>query len=215
MQKVCQEIKDDPTNLKTDDGMTMCRIHIHGLWQKRGHSSMNGYVAGVSNSKVIDKHVMSKYCKKCQIWEPKKDTDEYENWKSTHICSINHQSSGVMESAGTIELFRRSVSTNNLIYSEYLGDGDTSSFTDVVASKPYEKYNIDPEKLECIGHVQKRMGTRLCNLVKQYKGTSTPLHGKGKLTDKTINSLQNFYGIAIRQNCDNIFQMRKAIGAIL
>ena len=105
---------------------------------------MNGYVARVSNSKVIDKHVMSKYCKKCQIWEPKKDTDEYENWKSTHICSINHQkSSGAMEPAGAIELFRRSVSTNNLIYSEYLGDGDTSSFTDLVANKPYEKYNID------------------------------------------------------------------------
>ena len=126
---------------------------------------MNSYVAGVSNSKVIDKHVMSKYCKKCQIWEPKKDTDEYENWKSTHICSINHQkSSGVMESAGAIELFRRSVSTNNLIYSEYLGDGDTSSFTDTFASKPCEKYNIDPVKLECVGRVQKRMRTRLHNL---------------------------------------------------
>ena len=61
----------------------------------------------------------------------------------------------------------------------------------------------------------KRMGTRLRNLVKQHRGTSTPLHGKGKLTGKTINSLQNLYGIAIRQNCDNIFQIRNAIGAIL
>ena len=120
-----------------------------------------------------------------------------------------------MESAGAIELFRRSVSSNSLIYSEYLGDGDTSSFTEAVASRPYEKYNIVPEKLECIGHVQKRIGTRLRNLVKQHKGISTPLHGKGKLTNKTINSLQNFYGIAIRQNCDNIFQMRKAVDAIL
>ena len=115
---------------------------------------MNGYVAVVSNSKVIDKHFMSK---QCQILEHKEDTDEYENWKSTHICSINHQkSSGAMESAGAIELFRRSVSTNNLIYNEYFGDGDNSSFADVVASKPYEKYNIDPETLECIGHVQKK-----------------------------------------------------------
>ena len=48
-----------------------------------------------------------------------------------------------MESAGAIELFRISVCTNNLIYSQYLGDGDTSSYTDVVASKSYEKYNID------------------------------------------------------------------------
>ena len=97
IQKACQEIKDEPRNLKTDDGMTICRIHIDSSWQKRGHSSMNGYVAGISNGKVTDNHVMSKYCKQCQIWKHKKDTDEYENWKSTHICSINHQkSSGAM-----------------------------------------------------------------------------------------------------------------------
>ena len=143
----------------------MCRIHIGGSWQKRGHSSMNGYFAGVNNSKVINRHGMSKYCKQCQFWEYKKDTDEYENYKFFHICSINHQkSSGAMESTGAIELFRRSVSTNNLIYSEYLGDGDTSSFTDTFASKPCEKYNIDPVKLECVGRVQKRMRTRLHNL---------------------------------------------------
>ena len=88
MQKACQEIKDDPTNLKVDDGMTVCRID--GSWQKRGHSSMNGYVAGVNSSKVIHKHVMSKYCKQCQIWEHKKDNDEYKNWKSTYICSIKN-----------------------------------------------------------------------------------------------------------------------------
>ena len=157
IQKACQETKDEPTNLKTDDGMTICRIHIDSSWQKRGHSSMNGYVAGISNGKVTDNPVMSKYCKQCQIWKHKKDTDEYKNWKSTHICSINHQkSSGAMQSAGAIELFRRSVSTNNLIYSEYFGDGDNSSFADAVASKTYEKYNIDPETLECIGHVQKK-----------------------------------------------------------
>ena len=138
--------------------MTMIRIHINYSWQKIGHSSMNSYASGVNNSKVIDKYVLSKYCKHYQIWEHKKGTDEYENWKSSHICSINHQkSSRVMESAGSIELFRRSVNTNNLIYSEYL-DGHASSFIDVVASNPYGKYNVDPVKLECVGHI-KRMGT--------------------------------------------------------
>ena len=135
--------------------MTMSRIHSDSLWQKIGQSSMNSYVAGVNNSKMIGKHIASKYCKQCQILEHKKDTDEYENWKSTHIFSINHQkSSRAMESTDLIELFRRSVSTNNLIYSEYLRDGDTSSFTDVAASKPYDKHNIDAVKLECVGYVQ-------------------------------------------------------------
>ena len=52
-------------------------------------------------------------------------------------------------------------------------------------------------------------------MVKEYKGTATPLSGKRKLTEKIINSLQNFYGIAIRQNSGNLYEMKKAVGAIL
>ena len=36
-------------------------------------------------------------------------------------------------------------------------------------------------------------------MANEYKGTETLLSGKGKLTEKVTNSLQNFYGIAIRQ----------------
>ena len=61
-----------------------------------------------------------------------------------------------------------------LIYSEYLGDGDTSSFNDVVQAKPYEEYSVDPKKLECVGHVQKRLGTRLRVLVKKHAGNKDP-----------------------------------------
>ena len=53
-----------------------------------------------------------------------------------------------------------------------MGDGDTSSFSEVVTSQPYKEHgDIIPVKLECVGHVQKRLGTRLRNLVKQHKGT--------------------------------------------
>ena len=69
-------------------------------------------------------------------------------------------------------------------YSHYIGDGDTSSYSEVVKSKPYEQYGVSPVKLECVGHVQKRLGTRLRELRKSYRGTKTPLTGKGKLTDK-------------------------------
>ena len=120
-----------------------------------------------------------------------------------------------MESTGAVEIFMRSVENRKLIYDEYLGDGDTSSFNDVVSSEPYSAYEVTPEKLECIGHVQKRLGTRLRNIVKSYKGTKTPISGAKKLTEKIINSMQNFYGLAIRQNQDNIYEMKKAVGAIL
>ena len=39
--------------------------------------------------------------------------------------------------------------------------------------------------------------------------------GKGKLTKKVIESIQTYYGLAIRNNCNNIYAMKKAIGAIL
>ena len=57
------------------------------------------------------------------------NVQEYNQWLENHKCRINHtMSSGAMESSGAIELFRRSVDSKGLVYKEYLGDGDTSSF---------------------------------------------------------------------------------------
>ena len=75
------------------------------------------------------------------------------------------------------------------------------------------------KKGECVGHVQKRLGTHLRNLRTKLKGTKLsdgkPLIGKGRLTEKIINLLQNYYGMAIRQNAKTVPEMRKAIGAVL
>ena len=49
-------------------------------------------------------------------------------------------------------------------------------------AKPYEKVGITPIKLECIDHIQKRLGNRLRNLCLAHKGTKTPLPGRGKLS---------------------------------
>ena len=60
------------------------------------------------------------------------------------------------------------------------------------------------EKMDCAGHVQKRMGTALRNLKMQYRGQKLAdgktIGGAGRLTDRVINSLQNYYGDAIRRN---------------
>ena len=198
------------------EGNSLCRCSLDGSWQKRGHSSCNGIVTAIADGKCIDSMVYSKKCKACQRWEQKKGTAEYDLWKSGHCCSINHEkSSGAMEAAGAIEIFCSSVDKHKLIYKEYVGDGDTSSFSEVVNAKPYDKFGITPIKLECIGHVQKRLGNRLRNLRLAHKGTKTPLSGRGKLTDKVINSMQNYFGLAIRQNKQNLYEMKKAVGAIL
>ena len=58
-------------------------------------------------------------------------------------------------------------------------------------------------KLDCVGHVQKRMGKHLMNLKAQTKGKledGKPIGGKGRLTEGKIKQLQKYYGLAIRQN---------------
>ena len=203
-------------NVPMDPSIALCDVSVDGTWQKRGHNSLNGVVTAICNGLCVDRHVMSKYCRLCQKWESKKGTAEYNEWKLQHICKKNHsKSSGAMEAAGAIAIFTSSIQKHNLIYQNYIGDGDTSSFKEVSASNPDKDFGINPQKLECISHVQKRLGTRLRDLRKSYKNTSTPLSGKGKLTDKVINNLQNFYCIAIRDNQGKLYQMKKAVGAIL
>ena len=62
-----------------------------------------------------------------------------------------------------------------------------------------------------MGHVQKKMGTALRQLRKDRKN----VRGKGRLANKMIDRLQNYYGIAIRTNIGNLENMKKSILAAL
>ncbi|GFV85152.1 uncharacterized protein TNCV_4172051 [Trichonephila clavipes] len=82
------------------------------------------------------------------------------------------------------------------------GDGDCKAFGAVKKKNIYgNEYPI--EKLECIGHVMKRMGTRLCRLKAQLKGKILSddkcLSGKNRLTQHEMDNLQSYYGSAIRE----------------
>jgi len=57
-----------------------------------------------------------------------------------------------------------------LCYKWYIGDRDSSSFSEVVNAKPYGD-TVVKEKRECIGHVQKGMGTWCRNLRQTLKST--------------------------------------------
>ena len=87
-------------------------------------------------------------------------TGEFDNFMSFHSeeCLINHQGS----SGAIVECFGSSLDKYNLMYTEYLGDGDTKSYHDIVNSKPYD--DIPVMKLECIGDIQKRVGARLLKM---------------------------------------------------
>ena len=84
-------------------------------------------------------------------------------------------------------------------------------------SKPYgETFLINI--IEFVGHIQKRLGCRPRTLQQTYKGKKLSdgkgISGKGRLTDKGIILLQNYFGMAIKQNND-VPSMKKAIVAAL
>ena len=100
---------------------------------------------------------------------------------------------------------------NKLRYTIFLGDGDSKSFSAVSQEVWYPVAKID-----CVGHVQKRLGTRLCNLVKKEKfADGSCLGGKGKLTKAQIGSTQNYFGQAIRSHSHDLEGMQTAVKAIL
>ena len=191
-----------------------------GTWQKRGHVSFNGVITAMSlNGKCIDYEVKSKVCKACQFWTSKIGSEEYNQWKENHVCSNNHDgSAGKMEMEGVVEMFKRSVEKNGLRYTTYLGDGDTKSFAQVNELRPYGE-DVVIQKAECVGHIQKRVGTRLRDLKVRYRGKKLEdgktLGGVGRLNEKTINTLQNYYGMAIRQNKNDLYGMKKSVAAVL
>ena len=64
-----------------------------------------------------------------------------------------------MESTGAIDVWRRD-ETHNLAYGVYIGDGDSSSFKNLLQSDPYDG-KVPIRKEECICHIQKRLKKRL------------------------------------------------------
>ena len=197
------------------DGVVDCDVSLDGAWQRRGYESLIGFVSVIErcSDKVVDVEVMTKDCRSCKMWNDKKDDPGYTNWKLTHECQINHEGSSTsMESKGAVQIFNRSIEKHKLRYVNYIGDGDSSAFSKVTESDPYPGMRIN--KLECIGHIQKRVGAGLIKLTQD--NPSIKGRGEGKLTKKVINTLQNYYGMAIRSSKGtNVMQMKVAIAAVL
>ena len=92
-----------------------------------------------------------------------------------------------------------------------------SLYSQIIKKDPYPGTVV--QKLESVGHVQKRVGARLRKLKSSDKtplSDGKSLNGKGRLTEKMINKWQNYFGIAVRQcTGTTVYQLKKAIGAVL
>ena len=200
-------------------------ITVDGTWQKRGYSSKNGavFVMSVDTGEVLDYEVLSMVCYECRAHAMlEHGGDEYKKWWESHKanCAINHKSSsGEMETKGACAIFNRSIEKRGLVYCTMVGDGDTGCFgavVNAVKEKYGEAYKVTKE--ECVGHVQKRMGTSLREYKKWMRGKKLTdgktVGGAGRLTDRVIDSIQNYYGKAIRANKGNLNGMDNDIFAI-
>ncbi|GFV62828.1 integrase catalytic domain-containing protein [Trichonephila clavipes] len=149
-----------------------------------------------SNGKVLDREVLSSFCKGCDSYKGVKFGIKYnKNGKERirfHVEKIILALLVRWRLAGMLRIFNRSEKLHNLKYSNYIGDGDTKTINALSENKPYgDDYLI--QKIECVGHVQKRMG---------------------RLTDSLIDKLAHYYGNAIRCNSTSVKEMRKAIWAV-
>ncbi|GFT35190.1 uncharacterized protein TNCV_352981 [Trichonephila clavipes] len=182
-----EEYSSSPDNLLTVSG--------DGTWKTRGHSSLIGVctVIGAETSKVLDREVLSSFCKGCDSYKGVKFGIKYNKWQRAHKISCRKN------------------------YSGSAGDGDTKTFNALSENKPYGDDHLI-QKIECVGHVQKRMGTRLRKLKLVYSkkklSDGKTIGGKGRLTDSLIDKLAHYYGNAIRCNSTSVKEMRKAIWAV-
>eukprot|EP00795_Rhopilema_esculentum_P009966 gene9966-18582_t len=147
---------------KGDDVTVSC----DGTWQKRGFASKNGVVTVATvnrlSSKIIDTETLTNDCNKLKATTNGNET--------AHKCQKNYEgTAGSMEGEGVKRIFKRSQQQYGLSYVGYLGDGDSKSFKNLseAVSPIYQGKQI--EKLEYVGHIQKRMGRKLSNLVFKCK----------------------------------------------
>ena len=124
-----------------------------------------------------------------------RDPGRYETWYALHIhkCSLNyHGSAPNMEKVRAVNIFQCSIEKHCIYFTAFYGDGDSRSFS---AVENIYGNNDDSKKVikyECIGHYQKRVGNRLRKFRKELK-----LGGKNRLTNQKIDTLQNYFGIAL------------------
>lgn len=199
-------------NVEQGRERNILKVSGDGTWKKRGFKSKYGVATliGYYSGKVIDLKTKSSYCQGCNYWKNKTHTEEFRKWMKDHEdeCQKNHEgSSGKMEVDAMIEMFSTSEEKFGVKYGNYIGDGDSKTFKAILDSEPYGN-ELPIVKSECIGHVEKRMGSRLRNVRKEKK-----LSGRGKLTDKVVKKLTKYYGLSIQRNVNSVDEMKKAIMA--
>ena len=199
-------------------------VTYDGTWMRRGFSSLHGAFLAISwdTGKVLDYEVLSRYCQQCTSFKRKLGRheigmEEYRTKIDSHECAANVTCSApAMESKAAAAIWSRSAESRGVRYTTFIGDGDSKSYKSVCDASPYGP-GVSISKEECVGHIQKRVGTNLRKLKKELSGKKLAdglaIGGRGRLTDDQIDQLQAYYGIAIRGHQNDLQGMARAIWA--
>ncbi len=195
-----------------EDSIIDVAVTFDGTWFKRGFTANHGIgvVISADTGEVLDIVVLSKICELCKKNKSHNTKEDFQIWKATHLadgsCQQNYEgSSPNMETEAAFRLWSRSIDNYKLRYKWMISDGDSKAHNRVA-----EIYgNSEDErvqKLDCIGHVGKRMSRALVSIKNATKGKLTDGKSvggkKGRLTEPVISRLSDLYRNAIRQNVD-------------
>ncbi|GFT52275.1 f-box domain-containing protein [Trichonephila clavipes] len=191
-----------------NDNNSNIAVAVDGTWHKRGYSSLNGVVCATSLLRT----------ERLSTLKLSQNIVLHVRVKKNHVkivLKITKDSVGEWN-VGVLSIFQRSETSRKACYTQYLSDGDSKGFHTIKEAKVYGDTEV--EKLECVGHMQKRMGTRLRNILKMSKciklSDGKNISGRGRLTLKEVDSTQHYYGLAIRKNLSSVEDMKRAIWAI-
>ena len=194
-----------------------CKAIFDGTWHNRGHSSLQGVVTAISaeTGKCLDYDTLNKVSFSFARWDRKENDATKDNWLANHKCPLNFAGCAAAMEPGVKRIYTRFEDSKRLQCTGCIGDGDAKSFSSIMASKPYADKDI--MKYECVGHVQKQMGTVLRKLRAQ-KGKQKLRDGKtiggiGRLTNARIDKLQVYYGLAIQRHKHDLEGMKKEVWA--
>ena len=153
---------------ESPSGLRECAVSFDASWHRRGHYSNQGFAAAIDTDfgKVLDYSLYDRVCYSCIKWPESRQSscpEEFAQYWDIHkdLCTANYKgTSQAMESTAAVDVWKRSIETHNLAYGTYIGDGDSSSYKNLLKSDPYNG-QVPIRKEECIGHVQKRLKKHL------------------------------------------------------
>ena len=137
-----KEIHDSASEELGDGGVVDIGVSFDKTWAKRGFTSQTGvvFVISLDTGKVLDYHCLSKLCQKCSL-------------RKSKSLKIGKQSTLHQEN---VTLILKEVHQQyKLHYKWMVSDGDRKAHS---AVEDIYGENCKVEKLDCVVHVQKRMG---------------------------------------------------------